>query len=68
MASLEQFRDQKAEQNRQTIAKLLNLSETDAMPRIRRLVDLGFLEEIGASYKIPMLYREGLNMTQGKAF
>lgn len=68
VASLEQFRDQKAEQNRQTIAKLLGLSEADAMSRIRRLVELGFLEEIGASYKIPMLYREGLNITQGKAF
>ncbi|MEQ1950089.1 P-loop ATPase, Sll1717 family [Mesorhizobium sp. CN2-181] len=65
---LELFRDQKAEHNKQTIAALFGQSENEAMPTIRRLIELGFLEEIGASYKIPMLYREGLNITQGKAF
>jgi len=31
---------------------------------------MGFLEEIGGSrsFKIPRLYREGLEVTQGKAF
>lgn len=29
---------------------------------------MGFLEEIGDSFKVPMLYRDGLNITQGKAF
>jgi hypothetical protein len=31
---------------------------------------MGFLEEIvgSRSFKIPMLYREGLEVTQGKAF
>jgi hypothetical protein len=32
------------------------------------LIETGFLEEIGSSYKVPMLYREGLEITQGKAF
>jgi hypothetical protein len=31
-------------------------------------MDLGFLEQAGATYKIPMLYRDGLRITQGKAF
>jgi hypothetical protein len=29
---------------------------------------MGFLEEIGGSYKVPMLYRDGREITQGKAF
>lgn len=29
---------------------------------------MGFLEEIGGSFKIPMLFRDGLQITQGKAF
>jgi hypothetical protein len=28
----------------------------------------GFLEKIGATWKVPMLYRDGLEITQGKAF
>ena len=30
--------------------------------------DIGFLEAVGSNYKIPMLYRDGLGVTQGKAF
>jgi hypothetical protein len=29
---------------------------------------MGFLEEKGSSFKVPMLYRDGLRITQGKAF
>jgi hypothetical protein len=29
---------------------------------------LGFIEPVGATFKVPMLYRAGLNITQGKAF
>ena len=29
---------------------------------------MGFLEPVGANYKVPMLYRYGLGITQGKAF
>jgi hypothetical protein len=31
-------------------------------------MDIGFLEDIKDTYKVPTLYREGLNITQGKAF
>lgn len=32
------------------------------------LVELGFLEETAGTFKVPTLYREGLAVTQGKAF
>jgi hypothetical protein len=32
------------------------------------LIELGFLEEVAGNFKIPMLYRGGLEITQGKAF
>jgi len=35
---------------------------------VKPLVEIGFLEELKDSYKIPMLYRDGLDVTQGKAF
>jgi hypothetical protein len=31
-------------------------------------MDMGFLERTGETYKVPMLYRDGLNIKQGKAF
>jgi hypothetical protein len=31
-------------------------------------VEIGFIEEIKTSWKVPMLYRDGLEITQGKAF
>jgi len=31
-------------------------------------MDIGFFEPVGETYKIPFLYRAGLNVTQGKAF
>jgi hypothetical protein len=35
---------------------------------IQFLREIGFLEPIGANFKVPMLYRDGLSITQGKAF
>lgn len=32
------------------------------------LREIGFLELIGQNYKVPMLYRSGLSITQGRAF
>lgn len=43
-------------------------NEQGVRAKIRPLVDIGFLEEFMDSYKIPSLYREGLQITQGKAF
>jgi hypothetical protein len=62
------FKDGKAEQSLKSIAALLNANEPKAKEIVEQLAEVGFLESIGESYKVPMLYREGLNMTQGKAF
>lgn len=65
---IEVFRDKKAEHNLRTIADLLRVEEGAVRATIKPLIEMGFLEEIGETYKVPMLYREGLNITQGKAF
>jgi hypothetical protein len=65
---IEKFRDGKAEHNVASLAKLLEITEGDVKTAIKPLLELGFLEEIGESYKVPMLYRDGLNIKQGKAF
>ena len=59
------FDSGKAEHNDATLAVLLGDSASEVT---KRLITLGFLEKVGQSYKIPMLYRQGLNITQGKAW
>jgi hypothetical protein len=65
---IERFRDGRAEHNQETIATTLGHAPEAVGEPIRMLKDLGFLEPIGATFKVPMLYRAGLNITQGKAF
>jgi hypothetical protein len=65
---IEQFRDGKAEHNRASLHTLFARPESELKGVIQALMDLGFLEQIGESFKIPMLYRDGLSITQGKAF
>jgi hypothetical protein len=62
---IELFRNGKAEYNVESLQGLLG-DQSDA--KVKALRGLGFLEAIGQSYKIPMLYRDGLAVTQGKAF
>jgi hypothetical protein len=65
---IERFRDGRAEHNEETISETLGLQSDETTRSIRVLRELGFLEQVGTTYKIPMLYRSGLNITQGKAF
>ena len=65
---IERFRDGRAEHNEESIAAALRLPVDELTEPIRVLNDLGFLEVVGATYKVPMLYRAGLNISQGKAF
>jgi hypothetical protein len=66
--AIELFRDGKAEQNIASISKVLGIPEAQVRSAIKPLVELGFLEEIADTFKVPMLYRGGLRITQGKAF
>jgi hypothetical protein len=64
----ELFRGGKAEQNRDSLAELIGGDAPRLQEAIDMLVRCGFLERIGESWKVPMLYRDGLDITQGKAF
>ena len=65
---VEKFRSAKAEHNTTTLAQLLDVPPSVVAEKVRILVELGFLEPVGVNYKVPMLYRYGLRITQGKAF
>lgn len=65
---IERFRDGKAEHNTESLANLLEREPNAVRSTIQPLMDLGFLEDIKETYKVPTLYREGLHITQGKAF
>lgn len=62
------FRDGKAEHNLASLAAVFGIDVSEVKSRIKPLIELGFLEDIKGSYKIPALYREGMSITQGKAF
>jgi hypothetical protein len=67
---IEKFRDGKAEHNHESLAKTLNLPIAETREALTGLLEMGFLARIRQSetFKVPMLYRDGLNITQGKAF
>lgn len=62
---IEHFRGGKAEHNNDSLKLLLG---ADYEWKVDFLKTIGFLESVGSNYKIPMLYRGGLGITQGKAF
>lgn len=62
-----EFREGKSEHNAESIREVLR-ERGDVRAKIQGLLDLGFLEQFGQNFKIPMLYRDGLKITQGKAF
>lgn len=65
---IERFRNGKAEHNVESLSALLRIPQNDVHKTMKPLLDVGFVEEIGDTFKIPMLYRDGLQITQGKAF
>jgi hypothetical protein len=65
---IERFRDGRAEHNDASLAETLLVGPGEVRATIKPLVELGFLEPTGETFKIPMLYRGGLSITQGKAF
>jgi hypothetical protein len=67
-ALINRFRDGKAEHNLASVAAILKVGQAEARTAVKPLVEMGFLEEIGETFKVPMLYRDGLQITQGKAF
>lgn len=64
---IQQFRDGKSEHNSDSLKETIG-AVADYSQIVQALVDIGFLEEFGQNHKIPMLYRDGLRIKQGKAF
>jgi hypothetical protein len=65
---IEKFRSAKAEHSEETLAHTLEVKPEEVPEKVRILTEIGFLEQVGKNYKVPMLYRYGLGITQGKAF
>lgn len=65
---ISKFRDGKAEHNIESLADTLDVPTSEVKNAIKPLIELGFLEDIKGTFKVPTLYREGLSITQGKAF
>lgn len=61
------FRDGKSEHNPESLRSTIG-DVPDYAQTVQSLVDIGFLEEFGQNHKVPMLYRDGLRIRQGKAF
>jgi hypothetical protein len=65
---IEKFRGGKAEHNDASLAATIGVEVDRVRHHAKTLTEIGFLEQVGESYKIPMLYRDGLGVTQGKGF
>jgi hypothetical protein len=62
------FKNGKAEHNMESLLAIIQSDSTKPQDIIEELEAIGFLEKTGSTYKVPMLYRSGLRITQGKAF
>ncbi len=65
---IERFREGRAEHNEESLRETLAVGDGNLRDEIQPLLEIGFLEQTGETFKIPMLYRGGLAITQGKAF
>ncbi|MBX3528411.1 MAG: hypothetical protein KF904_19590 [Rhodoblastus sp.] len=65
---IEAFRGGKAEHNESSLSEVLEVPAADVRQKIKPLLEAGFLEDIKGTYKIPALFRGGLEITLGKAF
>jgi len=65
---IEKLRGGKAEHTSKSLSDTFKKKGAELEAIIMSLKEAGLLAEIGESYKVPMLYRSGLSITQGKAF
>lgn len=68
---LEKLKNEKSEQTPESLAKIWGLERREAVEKAADLSSLGFFETRGTkaepSYWVPFLYRDALNLVQGKA-
>lgn len=67
-ACIHRLRDSKAEHNNESLAEEFCIAPADLKPLVELLLEIGFFEQRDGVYRIPMLYRKGLNIRMGKAF
>jgi hypothetical protein len=69
-ARIEALREQKTEQNVESLARLWKMTEDEALAVARELRDVGFFEERSSrgelTFWVPFVYRSFLAMSQGK--
>jgi hypothetical protein len=66
--AIKAFSNGKSEHTEKTLADLFNIPDRLLLSLIIKvLCDIGFLEQDGDKYSVPIIYRYGLNITQGKA-
>jgi hypothetical protein len=65
---INRFRNGKAEHNMESLAGTLGVSPDEVGAILEPLREIGVLEAVGQNFKVPMLYRSGLAITQGRAF
>ena len=53
---IEKFRNRKAEQNEESLSDVLGVAANELAAIQKELVEIGFLEQVGKSVKIPILY------------
>lgn len=61
---IEKFKNQKAEHTEESLKNILGKQWRFRIDKLKRI---GFIEEKPNSWKIPFIYREGLNIIQGKS-
>lgn len=62
---IEKFKNQKSEHNEESLKRILG---KQWKYRVENLKRIGFIEEKHNSWKIPFIYREGLNIIRGQAY
>jgi hypothetical protein len=56
---IERFRDGRAEHNDASLAETLGVPNDAVRTEVKPLLEIGFLEQTGETFKVPMLYRGG---------
>lgn len=64
-SAIRAFTKGKAEHNEDSLGAILGKEWKHLTERLERI---GFLEKMGGTWKVPMLYRDGLEITQGAAY
>jgi hypothetical protein len=68
---IEKLQGEKTEQTPESLAEIWGLSREEAVAKAQQLVALGFFQTRGTraepTYWVPFLYRDALNMVQGRA-